>query len=143
MSLDVTFVYTFLVVVVAALFLRKALFEPVGKLLDERAARLKGDTEERARALRDREARILDYQGRLQAARRTAYEARESSRRMSMEARGEILAGARVQAEKATERGRGEVAEASGSARQMLASESGALARDIAARVLGRPVPSV
>lgn len=143
MSLDVTFVYTFLVVLVAALYLRSALFQPVSRLLDERAGKLKADADARKEALASREAKILEYNGRLQAARRAAYEAREAARKSSLEARSEILASARAGAEKEAERGRREIAEAAARVRERLSQESQGLAVAIAARILGRPVTSV
>lgn len=140
MSVDVTLIYSFVVVLVSAIFLHRALFAPVGRVLDERAARAREDALARTQALEAVDQKLKDYQARIFAAKKQAFERREAIRRDGTGAKAEMVSRARDEAERVVAAGRAEVDAAAGTARTELRSEIERLAAQMATRILGRPV---
>ena len=138
MSVDITLVYAFIVAVITAMYLNRALFEPVGRILDERAARLEQDGKDRETALADHKTRVQEYEDKMKAARKEAWDRREAIRREANDARSQTLDAARVEAQATIASGRGEIEQAASEARESLTTESQAMARDVASRILGR-----
>jgi F-type H+-transporting ATPase subunit b len=133
---------TLIVLVILFLLLvplvNRGLLAPMLRVLDARAERTNGA---RKRALRLEESvreAIARYEGSIQEARRDAEASRraalEDARRLAAEETG----AARADAELELGRTRAEVAHALGEARRGLRAQATALAREAAARVLGR-----
>ncbi|MFN7974080.1 MAG: ATP synthase F0 subunit B [Acidobacteriota bacterium] len=138
MSLDITFVYSFVVVLLSALFLRSALFGPISKVLDDREKKVKDDAQKKAQAVQDSAARVAEYETRLQNARGAAYRQREEARRQAADARGALLSSARNEADKLVAQGKAAVKQASVEATGPLMGEAEKLASMVVASILGR-----
>jgi len=118
----------------------RLIFKPIFAALDEREARI-GGTRERARELADESSALLSRYD--HALRDVRAEASDDRKRVVADARTAAaarVAEARSGAEGEIERARAELATAIASARSSLRGQTEALAREAAARVLGRPV---
>jgi len=118
----------------------RLIFKPLLRVLDEREARTAG-TRARAARLEEEAREVLErYEREIAKTREEA----ERDRRATLErGRGEsqqLTGGARGEAERALEQARRELAGALDSARSGLRAQSQELAREAAARVLGRPL---
>ena len=116
----------------------QVIFKPIFRALDDRADKISGTRARAERLERDAEAVL----GRYQTTVREVREEAESARRARLEeARGETArttAEARAAAESEIERARAELSAALEEARASLRGQSQELAREAAARVLGR-----
>ena len=128
------------VVVVTAVYLNRALFAPIGNVLDERQERVNRDAQERTRALEASEQKIQAYQEQLRAARKEAWDRREVIRGEAMQARADRLQKARDAAMAEIATARDQIDADASAARDGLKDESEILARRIAATLLGREV---
>jgi F-type H+-transporting ATPase subunit b len=117
-------------------FLNKKLFQPMLAYLDKRAKTIKHELDE-ARATRtEAEADRKDAQHELDDARRESYEIRTQSREIADGERERILDGARGEAEHVTEKAKREIAQSAELAREVLRQHAGALAVEVAEKVL-------
>ena len=120
--------------------LNQLIFKPLFRVLDERDERITGTRQRAERIFREADATLARYEKAVQETREEA----EGERRAQLDrARGEMLermGGARAEAKREVERARGELASTLDAARGTLRTESRALAREAAARVLGRAV---
>lgn len=140
MSVDITLLYAVVVFLVAASYLKRALFEPVGKLLDERRGRLQGDAKAKATAEQDREARLADYEARIIAAKKAAWDRREAIRQEAARARAAAIAAARQAGDQEIAKAREQLQADAAVARTTLEKDSPALGRLMVDRILGRRV---
>jgi len=118
----------------------RLLFRPVFRVLDERAAKIEGTRVRAARIEREADQALERYEG---AVRDTREQAEQQRRARLDEARGELqhtTAAARGEAEAEIERARHGLEASYQAARQALRAQSEDLARQAAARVLGRPL---
>jgi F-type H+-transporting ATPase subunit b len=135
--MTLTLIVLFILLIAPA---NRLIFQPLLRVLDEREERTAGT---RARAARlEEEAREVLERYELEVA-RTREEAEQQRRSALERARGEsqdLTGAARREAEQALERARGELATALEQARGGLRGGAEELAREAAARVLGRPL---
>lgn len=142
MSVDITIIYAFLMALLSAIYLHRALFVPIGRVLDERADKLKQDAAVQSDALAAIDTRLREYDERMSRARKEAWDRREVIRHESLAGRAAALANARQEAESTLAAGRDEIAGAATGARAQLEVESARLAHLMAERILGRPLGS-
>ena len=141
-DLDLTFVGQMVVFATLIVILKPLLFDPVLGLFQEREKRTDGARAE-ARRMQEKAGELLrEYERELEKVHRVAGEERDKMRAETVRAEARELAEARALAAKIVEEGRQRVAEEIHEIKFDLGRNSERLARDIAARVLGREVPS-
>lgn len=114
--------------------------KPLLGVLDERAARIEGTRKRASEIGAEAEAVFARYSAAVEQARKQAEEVRKGALEGARGDQVRILAEARGAAEQEVGAVRSSVAGALESARHALRSESEPLAREAAARVLGRPL---
>jgi len=137
---DLTLVFAGLNFLVLVAFLYAVLWEPVTKLLDERAQAVRENIES-ARGNRE-EAEVLreEAQARIEKVREGADAVRAAARRKGEEERAEIIGEARDEARRTAERTKRAVETEIEKARAAAAGEVGGLSIELAGKVLGRAV---
>jgi F-type H+-transporting ATPase subunit b len=122
------------------IILKPILFDPLLKLFEERERRTEG-AKLLARRMDERAGELLQrYETELEAVRRIAAEEREKLRAEGAQLEAKILAEARAEATKIVEDGKAKIAKEGQTIRSELGVKSSEIAREIAARVLGREV---
>ncbi|HET7521132.1 MAG TPA: F0F1 ATP synthase subunit B [Candidatus Limnocylindria bacterium] len=116
--------------------LNRFLFKPVLKLLDEREARIKTGLEDAEAAARDRELAKAEREAALDEARKEAAAMVARANKIAEDSRAEILADAKAQADKVTERAREEITAEKDRAMAELRTTVADLALDAASRLV-------
>jgi F-type H+-transporting ATPase subunit b len=141
-DVDLTFVVQLVLFVLLTLILKPVLFDPMLKLFEERERRIEG-AKVQARHTDEKSATALaKYETEMAKARNAANAERDKLRAEGAKKEQEILAAVRASAARTLEEGRRQVQAEGDKARAALKAESGAMARDLASRVLGREVQS-
>jgi F-type H+-transporting ATPase subunit b len=126
--------------VLLMLVLKPVLFDPMMKLFEEREKRIDG-AKAAARKIDEKSASALTkYETEMARARASANAERDKLRAEGVKMENEILAKVRVATAQALEEGSKKARAEAATARTTLQGESGALAKDLASRVLGREV---
>ncbi len=118
--------------------LRYVLFQPLLRVLDDREQRIDGARARAERVGQEAEASLARYESAVRAAAVDAERERKAAVEDAQRAHAASLGAARTDAEGVVERARREVAAALVEARGLLEAQARDLARDAAARVLGR-----
>ena len=135
-----TFVLQMVAFAALVLILKPLLFEPLMKLFEERERRTEG-AKLLARRMDERAGELLRrYEAELETVRRAAAEEREKLRAEGQRLEAQIVAEARTAAARLVEDGRKTLELEKKSLRAELFARAGDIARDIAARVLGREI---
>jgi F-type H+-transporting ATPase subunit b len=141
-DLDLTFVGQMVVFATLIVILKPLLFDPVLGLFQERERRTEGARAE-ARRMQEKAGELLrEYEHEMEKVHRVAGEERDKMRAETARLEARELTEARAVAAKIVEEGRQRIAEEIHEIKFDLGRNSERLARDIAARVLGREVPS-
>jgi F-type H+-transporting ATPase subunit b len=141
-DLDLTFVGQMVVFATLIIILKPLLFDPVLGLFQERERRTEGARAE-ARRMQEKAGELLrEYEREMEKVHRVAGEERDKMRAETARLEAREIQEARAIAAKIVEEGRQRVAEEIHEIKFDLGRNSERLARDIAARVLGREVPS-
>jgi F-type H+-transporting ATPase subunit b len=139
---DATFLVQFVLFAALTLVLKPLLFDPMLKLFEERERRIDG-AKMQARKIDERSASALTkYETEMAKARATANAEREKIRAEAVRKEQEILGTVRAAAAQTLEDGKKSALAEAERVRATLKAQSGALARDLAGRVLGREVQS-
>lgn len=126
------------VFLITLLLLNQFLFKPIWRILDEREA---GSTDVSRRTdeiLERYQALLEDYQQKVREERQAGYKVAEASRVEALQERARIIAEARLGAEKLLEQASEEIQANVAAAQDRLLEEAEAIARLVAAKVLGR-----
>jgi len=118
--------------------LNSLLFKPLLGVLDDRAQRIDGARARAERISQEAEASLARHETAIRAAAAAAESERKAAVETAQRAHAASVGTARTDAEGVIERARREVGVALGEARQLLDAQARELARDAAARVLGR-----
>jgi F-type H+-transporting ATPase subunit b len=145
-AISVDFDATFLVQVVLfiglTVALKPLLFDPMLKLFEERERRIDG-AKVQARKIDEKSATALaEYEAEMAKARAAANVEREKVRAEALKREQEILGSVRATTAKVMEEGKRAAHAEAERAKVALGANTGALAKDLAGRVLGREVPS-
>ncbi|MDX2029608.1 MAG: hypothetical protein SF339_02995 [Blastocatellia bacterium] len=140
LSIDGSFLFIFISILVLVFILNRTLFKPINQVLDERERLGAGRLAESKRMLAEVEQRLGKYEGQLQQARAEAYQVLEAKRREAQAARAERIAGVRAEVTSEIEAAKAEIAEQASSARRNLETEARAMAATISSQLLNRPV---
>lgn len=135
---DVTLIYVVVSFVIAYAILRKTLFGPVGRILDEREQEEKRAAKAHAESLAGLEKAIAEAERQLAAARREALRERETLRAQGRAHLDRKLGEARAAASASVDAARRQIsAEAQRSSAELPQKATG-LARVLAEKILGR-----
>jgi len=137
---DLTMVFAGVNFLMLAASLYAVLWEPVTRLLDERAQAIRDDIDSAQRRREEAEGLHADARGELARIRDGADDLREAARRKGEEERAEIVGEAREEARRTAERTKRAVDGEIEQARAAAAGEIGGLSVDLASKVLGRAV---
>lgn len=139
-DLDLTFTLQMLLFAALIVALKPLLFDPVLRIFEERERRTDGAKDE-ARDMQERAGALLEkYEAELSRVGRAAAEERERMRAETTRLENEILAEARIATSQVLAEGRKEIAQQVEKIRFDLGRQSERLARQVAARALGREV---
>lgn len=137
---DATFLIQLVLFTGLTLVLKPLLFDPMLKLFEEREKRIDG-AKLQARKMDEKSATALaKYETEMARARATANAERERIRAEGVKREQEVLAAVRASTTKIIEEGKRAAFAEAEQVRAKLKTEAGALARDVAGRVLGREV---
>jgi F-type H+-transporting ATPase subunit b len=140
LDFDLTFIVQMAAFTVLVLILKPLLFDPLMKLFEERERRTEG-AKLLARKMDERAGEILRrYETELDTVRRAAAEERERLRAEGQRLEAQIVAEARADVAKMLEQGKVRLDSERRANRAELAAKTQEIAREIAARVLGREV---
>ncbi len=137
---DLTMVFAGVNFLMLAAFLYAVLWEPVTKLLDERAQAVRDDIDSAQRRREEAEGLHADARAELDRVRESAEDLREVARRKGEEERAEIVGEARQEARRTAERTKRSVETEIERARAAAAGEIGGLSVELASKMLGRAV---
>jgi len=137
---DLTMVFAGLNFLVLVAFLYAVLWEPVTKLLDERAQAVREDIESARGNREEAEALREEARAQIEKVREGADAVRAAARRKGEEERAEIIGQARDEARRTAERTKRAVETEIKKARADAAGEVGGLSIELAGKVLGRAV---
>jgi F-type H+-transporting ATPase subunit b len=139
---DATFLVQLVLMAGLTLVLKPLLFDPMLRLFEERERRIDG-AKMQARHMDEKSASALSmYESEMARARAAANAEREKIRAEAVRREQEILGAVRATTAKTIEDGKRAAEAEAARARTTLKDGTGALARDLAARVLGREVQS-
>jgi F-type H+-transporting ATPase subunit b len=139
---DATFLVQLVLMAGLTLVLKPLLFDPMLRLFEERERRIDG-AKMQARKIDEKSASALSkYESEMARARAAANAERDKIRAEAVRREQEILGSVRESTAKTIEEGKRAAEAEAGRVRAALAAGTGALARDLATRVLGREVQS-
>lgn len=140
LSIDGSFLFIFLLILLLIFVLNQTLFRPVNQILEERERLGAGRSLEAQRMLKDAEERTRSYEAQIRTARAAVYQQIEARRRELKSRRLDLLAAARKEAENELAKARNEIAAQSDAARSSLERDARVMAENISAQLLRRPV---
>lgn len=137
---DLSFLVQIGLFIVLGLVLKPTLFDPMLKLFEEREKRIDG-AKVQARKIDEKSAHALtEYETAMANARAAANAERDKLRAEGLKAESEILGKVRAQTTQALEEGKKKAQEEAARVRETLRADTQAIAKELAARVLGREV---
>lgn len=139
-DLDGTIFIQFGLFLVMAFFATQWLFKPYLRMREERSKGIEGAREEAAALSAEADARMADYQSKLDKARAKAYEKQREIRAEAAEHKREVTEKARAAAAKALEDAQAKVSAEAESARAELMPRASVIAQEITTKLLGRKV---
>ncbi len=127
---------TFFLVILLHWFLKKVLFQPLDRVLEERRRRTEGVLESCEAAMERARARIQEYENSLRQAQAEIFDQQEQERKRMAAERAALLAEARQRARQRVEAARAEIQAEAEMARQSLRDEAARLAEAVTQSVL-------
>jgi F-type H+-transporting ATPase subunit b len=140
LSIDGSFLFIFISILLLIFILNRTLFKPINQVLDEREGLGAGRIGEARRLMGEYEERLKRYEGRLREARGEAYQHVESERRASTLARQRMMADVKAETAAQIDSAREEIGKQAAGAKQNLETEARAMAGAISSQILHRPV---
>jgi len=129
---------TFFLLLVLHFYLKRMLFSPLQKVLDERYEATTGARKQAESAMARAEAKATEYEEALRTARTEVYKENDALRKQWREQQTTLLAEARVKAESAIAIAKAELAGDVRAARETLQADSDRIADGITAAILRR-----
>jgi len=140
---DYTTAIQFIIFIVTALVLGRFLFQPIMSLFEEREKKTIG-TQKEADSVKERaDSLMAQYEADIERERRDAAGEREKIRQEASERSRNILEKAREESQKSVDEIRAKLGQELLSARESLRKDASELARQMALRLLGRPLLSI
>ncbi len=137
---DGTLILHVLIILVMIYVLNATLFKPINRILEARDQRTRGRLSEAQQILKNVSEQLANYERRLRQARGEAYALSESERTFAMQERQQKLNEMRQRFSESIAQEKKAIEQQADAARRTLEGDSRRLAREIGARVLGRPV---
>lgn len=139
-SIDGSFLFIFISILVLIFILNRTLFAPINRVLDEREHLGEGRLREAKTLLKQYDEKLTHYEQQIRQAHAAAYQSLESQRKEALLERQHLLE--QVKQETATQinAAKDEIAQQTASARQTLENEARKMAATISSQILKRPV---
>lgn len=137
---DGTLLFHIVIILVMVFVLNATLFKPINRILEERERRTRGRSGKARDIIRDVEAKMAGYERALREARSEGYRLMEQERAEAMQERQAKLEVVREEVSRSVEVEKNAIAAQAGEARGTLALDAGAIAKEISAQILHRPV---
>ncbi len=142
LSLDGSFLFIFVSILLLIWILNRTLFKPINQVLDERERLGAGRLVEAKQLLKQYEERLGRYEEQLRAARAEAYQQIEAYRREAQVVRQDLIAQVKAENGSQISAAREEIAKQAANARQNLEIEAREMAATISSQILRRGVSS-
>jgi F-type H+-transporting ATPase subunit b len=140
LSLDGSFLFIFISILLLIFILNRTLFAPINKVLDEREHLGAGRMVEAKNLLAQYDAKLKQYEEQVRHARAGAYQTLEAQRKEALAARQQLIEQVKQETLAQITAAKAEIAQQSERARQSLGSEARAMAATISSQILQRPV---
>ena len=137
-ELSASFIWTILIFVCSLPFMRKFVFGPISRALEERESGARAAATEAEEARAETERMKAAIQADLDQARREAAAAVAEAKSRAAEREKELMAAAKAEAERERARAQAEIQTALASAREVLRQDAVRLGVDVAAQVISR-----
>ena len=136
LNVDLSMLVTVLYVIILYVFLSRFFFNPIVGILHQRREQIGGRLEESRKRLEMVEQRTSEYEHAMRNARTEAYRQQEMQRARALTEKSELVASAKMEADKAVQQGRARLAAEAESARQKMAGEVDTLAKKLTTAIL-------
>jgi F-type H+-transporting ATPase subunit b len=127
---------TFFLVILLHWFLKKVLFQPLDRVIEERRQRTEGVLESCQAAMERARSRVQEYENSLRQAQAEIFDQQEAERKRMAAERAALLAEARQKARQRVEAAKAEIQAEAENAKQTLRNEAARLADAITQTVL-------
>jgi len=142
LSIDGSFLFIFISIIILIFVLNRTLFKPLNRVLDERERLGAGRLAEAKRLLKEHEDRLKSYEGQLRTARVEAFEQMENYRRQIQSDSQKMIAQIKEENAAQIATAQEEIAKQASIARQRLEQDARAMASTISSQILHRGVGS-
>lgn len=139
-SIDGSFLFIFISILLLIFVLNRTLFAPINKVLDEREHLGAGRLNEAKHLLKQYDEKLNNYEQKIRQARAGAYQELESHRKEALTARQQLLDQVKQETTAQLNAAKNEIAQQTAVARQTLESEARTMAATISSQILNRPV---
>lgn len=140
LSVDASFLFVFISVILLIFILNATLFKPINRVLEEREKLSGGRLGEARQLLAQYEERLQKYEGQIRAARAEAYQYAEEQRRQALARQQELTAQVKAEVGQQIAAAREEISTQSAAARTNLERDAREMAARISSQILHRPV---
>jgi F-type H+-transporting ATPase subunit b len=137
---DGTIFLHIIIILVMVAVLNATLFKPINRILEERERRTRGRTGEAKGIIKEVEDKLIAYERALREARSEGYRLMEQERAEAMRERQAKVDVVREEVSQLVEEEKGVIHTQAETARETLMRDAGAIATDISAHILHRPV---
>jgi F-type H+-transporting ATPase subunit b len=137
---DGTLILHILIILVMVFVLNATLFKPINRILEERERRTRGRSTEAKDIIQQVEEKLSGYERALRQARTEGYRLMEQERAEAMRERQQKVDTVREEVTRLAEEEKSAIRAQAEEARAALLSESSAIATEISAQILHRPV---
>ena len=139
-SIDGSFLFIFISILLLIFILNRTLFAPINKVLDEREHLGTGRLNEAKHLLKQYDTKLDNYEQQIRQARAGAYQELESQRKEALSARQQLLDQVKQETAAQLNAAKNEIAQQTATARQTLENEAHTMAATISSQILKRPV---
>jgi F-type H+-transporting ATPase subunit b len=140
LSLDGSFLFIFISILLLIFILNRTLFAPINQVLDERERLGAGRINESRQLLKQYDERLHNYEAQIRQARAVAYQQLEAQRKTALAARQQLLDQVKQETAAQIALAKEDIARQSATARQKLETDARAMAAAISSQILQRPL---
>ena len=140
LAIDGSFLFAFISVLLLIFILNATLFRPINKVLEDREKMSGGTSHEAKDLIKEYDKKVMLYEDGIRNARHEAYQSAEAKRREVLAERQDLIAQAKAEATAQIEAAKQEIANQTTIARTDLEGEAMAMAAQVSASILHRPV---
>lgn len=140
LAIDGSFLFAFISVLLLIFILNATLFRPINKVLEDREKMSGGTSHEARDLIKEYDKKVMLYEDGIRNARHEAYQSAEAKRREALADQQDLMAQAKAEATAQIEAAKQEIAHQTIIARTGLEGEAMAMAAQVSASILHRPV---